>query len=86
MGRARLSVEPRSAALNVKEITDAPTDSIDQLRPSASFNRILIASVVGILLLTLCPFRFALNGHLYGPVTPFFLDGWEKMPEHSTPF
>jgi len=59
-------------------MTDSPTDSVDQLRFSAPSNRTLIAAVAGILFLTLYPFRFALNRHLYGPVTPFFLNGWGK--------
>ena len=57
---------------------DTSKDSDDLLRASGWSNRTLIASVAAILLLTLYPFRFGLNGHIYGPVLPFFLDGWGK--------
>jgi VanZ like family len=59
-------------------MTDSSKNSHDLLRASGWSNRTLIASVAGILLLTLYPFRIGLNGHLYGPVLPFFLDGWGK--------
>jgi glycopeptide antibiotics resistance protein len=48
-----------------------------QLQPSTSAwsHRILIAAVVGILFLTLYPFRFSLVGH--GPdAAPYLLAGW----------
>lgn len=59
-------------------MTNSSKDSGDLLRASSWSNRTLIASVAAILLLTLYPFRFGLNGHIYGPVLPFFLDGWGK--------
>jgi hypothetical protein len=59
-------------------MTNSSKDSGDLLRASSWSNRTLIASVAAILLLTLYPFRFGLNGHVYGPVLPFFLDGLGK--------
>jgi glycopeptide antibiotics resistance protein len=59
-------------------MTEASTDLNDQLRASATSNRILIAAIAGIIFLTLYPFRFLLNRHVHGPVIPFFLDGWGK--------
>jgi len=59
-------------------MTEASTDLNDQLRASATSNRILIAAIAGIIFLTLYPFRFLLNRHVHGPVIPFLLDGWGK--------
>jgi hypothetical protein len=59
-------------------MTPARTDSDDRLRGSVSSRRILIAALVGILFLTLYPFRFDFNEGSHSPLVPFLLNGWGK--------
>lgn len=62
-------------------MTDAPTHGRVPTGVSRWSNRILIAAVVGILFLTLYPFRFTFNRHLAGNMSPYFLAGWGKDVE-----
>jgi VanZ family protein len=59
-------------------MAEPPMQSKDQLRASSWSHRILIAAVVGILFLTLYPFRFGFTRHPSGHVFPFLLNGWGK--------
>ena len=59
-------------------MTDQLTSLNAPPRVSAWSNRILIAAIVGILFLTLYPFRFGINRHQLGHISPYLLDGWGK--------
>jgi hypothetical protein len=60
-------------------MAEPPIQSKDPLPASSWSNRILIAALVGILFLTLYPFRFAFGRHPSGHVLPFLLNGWGKQ-------
>lgn len=60
-------------------MTDAlDSSNVPSYRTSDWSNRILIAALVGILFLTLYPFRFGFSRHLAGHEPSYLLGGWGK--------